>query len=131
MKYLSIPAWQQDSPVYLAELILALGSSARNLLWQLRSLDVAPNTGSNKLAEANQSNKMLTTLDLLHIITPDVQIIDGEIIGYQNIAAGSPHILFRAVDSTTWDIEITDGSDFHALSAAFPESSEIDPKHFE
>lgn len=132
MRYLSLPAWREGRPVYVAELILALGWSAADLIWRCEELEIGPDPGLTALEESAASGKKLTSLELLHLATPYVQVIDGEITGYKERDGQlQPVVVLRAVDSTSWDLEISDEANFQRISAIFPEAVELDPKLFD
>ncbi|GEM_PF-1149796 len=132
MKYLSLPAWQGEKPLYLAELILALGCSAADLTWRCRSLEIGPGPETHPLEAAADSGDELTLLELLHLATPDVQVIDGEIIGYEcQDGQLQPVVTLRAIDSTSWELELPHESDFQRILAAFPETVELNSSRLE
>ena len=132
MRYLSLPAWRGGRPVYPAELILALGWSTAGMTWLCQDLEVCPGPEKTSLEEASASHKKLTTLELLKLPTPDVQVVDGEVTGYKKQQDGEiqPIMTLRAVDSTTWDLEILSESDFQRIQTAFPEATEPSPELF-
>ncbi len=132
MRYLSLPAWRDGRPLYLAELILSLGWYAADLTWKCQELEIGPGSEITALQEAAASDERLTSLELLHLATPYVQITEGEVIGYKGKSeAALPLVTFRAVDSTSWDLEIYTQSGFQCIVTAFPEAVELDPKLFE
>ena len=132
MRYLSLPAWRDGRPLYLAELILAHGWSIADLIWRCRALEVGPGPEVAPLEAAAASDERLTSLDLLHMATPYVQVISGEVTGYEERDGQlQPVVVLRAVDSTSWDLEISSGSDLQRIAAAFPEAVELDLKLFD
>ncbi|MGQ0777443.1 MAG: hypothetical protein ACT4NY_24045 [Pseudonocardiales bacterium] len=128
---MSLPAWRDGRPLYLAELILALGWSAVDLTWQCRNLEIGPGPGVSPLEEAAATDEKLTSLELLHLATPYVQVIEGEVIAYKDQGEKARRmVVLRAVDSSSWDLEFSDDSGFQRIVAAFPEATELDPKLF-
>ncbi|MEZ4312249.1 MAG: hypothetical protein R3F14_29825 [Polyangiaceae bacterium] len=75
--------------------------------------------------ESTHADKRLSTLELLHLVTPDVQIIDGEIVGYSATDEEVPVILFRAVDSTSWDVESDDSDVLALIRTTYPDARDI------
>jgi hypothetical protein len=131
MRYLSLPAWRDGRPLYLAELILAFGWPVAHLIWRCHALEIGPGPEVEPLATST-SEKSLTSLELLHLATPYVQVIDGEIAGYEERGGQLRLVVaLRAVDSTSWDLEISNESDFQRIVAIFPEAVELDPKLFD
>lgn len=132
MRYLSIPAWRDGRPLYLAELILALGWSAVDLTWQCRDLEIGPGPELSALEQAAATNERLTSLELLHLATPYVQVIEGEMIAYKEQGDKTQRmVVLRAVDSTSWDLEFFDDFEFQCIASAFPGATELDPKLFD
>jgi len=82
--------------------------------------EVAPGPGVEAL-EALDPSVSLDTLELLHLITPRVQIIDGVIESYDE--KEGLILLIRAVDSTSWDIETEDIELLEALQRVYPDGS--------
>lgn len=108
-----------------------MGWSAAGLVWECRDLEIGPGPEMAALEKAAESGTRLSTLELLHLSTPDVQVIEGEVIGYrQEEKETTTAVVFRAVDSTSWDIEVSDESDFRRIKSAFPEAVELDSKYF-
>jgi hypothetical protein len=131
MRYLSLPAWRDGRPLYLSELILAFGWSVVDLTWSCNALEIGPGPEISSLEAVAGNNKRLTTLELLHLATPYVQVIDGELIGYnEHDGQVQPAVLIRAVDSTSWDLGILDEENSQRITDIFPEAVELDPKLF-
>jgi hypothetical protein len=126
VKFQSVPAWIDGGPVHLAELVLALGWSARYLVW--RCANVEGDDDAVALEQACELGRELTTFELLHLTTPDVQVVDGEVTGSRD---GAPVVVLRAVDSTTWDVQTVDDADYRSVRRAFPSATDLDPKLFD
>ena len=122
MKGLTISAWRDGQYVSLAELLLVLGRLVLKLEWRVRLVEVAPGPWAAQLEDLSPEDT-LNTFQLLHRATPDVQIIDGEIVGFEAQNALIPVLLFRAVDSTSWDIEVEKEEVIAMLRVAYPEAS--------
>lgn len=110
---------------------LCLGWPAADLTWRCYSLEIGPGPATEPLEAAANSGDKLTLLELLHLATPNVQVIDGEVIGYAcQDGQLHPVVVLRAVDSTSWDLELSNESDFQRILAAFPETVELSAKLF-
>lgn len=120
---LSIPAWRNDRYVSLAELLLLIGRFFVNSKWYVKVEEVAPEPGDNLIKALDPLNP-INIFDLLHIITPNIQIIDGTVIA-SDFECSKPLLVLRAVDSTSWDIE-TEISDVEVIiRSAYPEAQKI------
>lgn len=131
MTYLSLPAWLQERPLYLAELLLALGWSVADTTWTCHEIELAPGAEPSTLESISDTGQTISTLELLSASTPDVQVIDGEIFGNRkNGNETVSAITLRAVDSTSWDLELSAQWDVDTIKSAFPQATEIDPELF-
>ena len=122
---LSMPAWKDDRYISLAEILLNIGKSLINMQWYAHIDEVAPEPGADKL-EALSPMTPINIFELLHLVTPNIQIIDGEIIAKDETKTGNPYLLLRAVDSTSWDIETNLDHIALELKALYPELTDID-----
>lgn len=113
-----LPAWRGGRYVQLAELLLVLGKLVVDATWVLRVVEVAPGDGEVSLDTWDPA-RVLSTFDVLHLFTPDVQLIDGELESTRR-ENGEPWLVMRAVDSTTWDIETADPKVARCLEVAYP-----------
>jgi hypothetical protein len=102
MTVLTIPAWRSDRYRTLAELLLVLGTFVRQTTWTLSVEEAAPDDAGRYLENWDPAHKV-STFELLHLVTPEVQVIDGFFRG-----TGPSNITIRAVDSTSWDIDTSD-----------------------
>jgi hypothetical protein len=66
----------------------------------------------------------LSIFELLHLVTPGVQIIDGEITAKDK--GGKQLLLLRAVDSSSWDVETDLEHIIRALEDLYPELTHIE-----
>lgn len=123
MGALTFRAWRDGRYVALGEILVVLGPRILDLSWTLRLVDVAPHPRAHHL-EAVPPDKSLGTLELIHLVTPDLQIVDGEVTGSAD--GLSPKVMIRAVDSTSWDIESDDVAVLSAIKYAFPDAAELD-----
>lgn len=101
---LSMPAWKDDRYISLAEILLGIGKSLTHMQWYARIDEAAPEPGAEQL-EALSPTTPISIFELLHLVTPSIQIIDGEITAKDETKTGNHYLLLRAVDSTSWDIE--------------------------
>jgi hypothetical protein len=124
MRGLSFRAWRDGRYVALAEILVLLRPRVLNFSWALRLVEVAPHPMARAL-ESVSPETSLGTLELIHLVSPDVQVIDGEVVG--SVDGASPRIVVRAVDSTSWDIESDDEEIVSEARRAHPDATELDP----
>lgn len=122
---LSMPAWKDDRYISLAEILLNIGRSLINMQWYVHIDEAAPEPGAEQL-EALSSKTPISIFELLHLVTPSIQIIDGEITAKDETKTETPYLLLRAVDSTSWDIETNLDYIVLELKALYPELTDID-----
>lgn len=122
MKY-SMPAWIGDHYISLAEILLCIGTSLTGLQWRVNIHEVAPEPGTEQL-EALSPAAALSIFELLHLVTPGAQIIDGEITAKDK--GGKQLLLLRAVDSSSWDVETDLEHIVRALEDSYPELTHIE-----
>lgn len=120
---LSIPAWKDEHYICLAEILLVIGSFITNMQWQVKFDEVAPCEKTDEL-ECFDSNSRISTYELLHMITPAIQVVDGEVSATDKFGV-EICLLIRAVDSTSWDIETNLVDVLKAIKGAFPEAVEF------
>ena len=123
-RVLSIPAWRDGHYVSLAELLRVLGRLVSGLSWRVSIVEVAPDATAEEL-EAVSPSDTLDTSQLLHLSTPDVQIIDGMVSGFDAARLHAPVLVLRAVDSTSWDIEYENDEVTAVLRASYPEAKSL------
>ncbi len=102
------PAWQSGRYIGLAELLIRLGGLALDLEWACNVEEAAPEPGNEKIEEL-RPDAPVTTLNLLSLVSPDRQIIDGRFEGYSH-KSGEMIISIQAVDSTSWVVESKESS---------------------
>ncbi len=120
---LSIPAWRDEHYVCLAEILLIVGRFITNMQWQIKFDEVAPCEKADEL-ERFDSNARISTYELLHMVTPTIQIVDGEAVATDQFGVEAC-LLIRAVDSTSWDIETNLVDVLKVIKGAFPEAVEF------
>jgi hypothetical protein len=94
-----------DRDVYLAELLLLVGFRFINAQWYVDTskLEVA---GDSELYSMTDDDMPLSTFELIHFVTPTVQVIDGEFIARLDSDDSDEFSLrIAAIDCTCWDIE--------------------------
>lgn len=121
---LSIPAWRDEHYICLAELLLILGKFITNMQWQIKFDEVAPCEKADKL-ERFDSNARISTYELLHMVTPAIQVVEGEVAAVDQLGAGIC-LLIRAVDSTSWDIETNLVDVIKEIKNSFPDAVEFE-----
>ncbi len=122
MTRLSIPAWRNGSYVSLAELLLVLGRFVHGFQWRLCVYEAAPGPGASTL-ETWDPQVSLSTYGLLHLLTPDVQLIDGYVSTIETRPGGQPLVTLRAIDSSSWDIETWDPGIAEAITDQYAEAT--------
>jgi hypothetical protein len=124
MRGVTLKAWQAEHYVGLAELLRLLEPRIEGFTWEPRLGEMAPGPEAERL-EALAPEPRLTTLEVRHLFTLDVQLIDGVFLGYAHSAQTSPTIVLRAVDSTSWDIESDDEEVLALVRRAWPDVIDI------
>jgi hypothetical protein len=119
MNRLTFQAWQGDRYIGIRDILTALEDVVAGLQWRVRIDEMASGPGPNRLKEVGP-DAWLDTSGLLDATANDVQVIDGQLSGYQARESASPHILVRAVDSTWWDIESDDDDVAQAVVNRLP-----------
>ncbi|WP_139220758.1 hypothetical protein [Ectopseudomonas composti] len=116
-------AWRDDHYISLSEILLCIGKSLTDLQWYVKITEVAPEPGAEQL-EALSPAAPLSIFQLLHLVTPGIQIIDGEITAKDE--SGKQRLLLRAVDSSSWDVETDLEHIVRALEDSYPELTHIE-----
>ncbi|RIA31645.1 hypothetical protein DFO61_2370 [Ectopseudomonas oleovorans] len=119
----SMSAWRDDHYISLAEILLCIGKSLTDLQWYVKIHEVAPEPGAEQL-EALSPAASLSIFQLLHLVTPSIQVIDGEITAKDE--SGKQQLLLRAVDSSSWDVETDLEHIVRALEGSYPELTHIE-----
>lgn len=63
--------------------------------------------------------------ELLHMVTPTIQVVEGKVAAIDQLGAGV-FLLIRAVDSTSWDIETNLVDVIKAIKDSFPCAVELE-----
>ncbi len=108
METITISAWENDRYVSLPELLFLLGPTALDLRWELSVEDAAPGPESEALvalARRTMDGERANVVEVLTAFLPNGQLVDGQLVGYEDSESPSPVARFTAVDSTWWDIE--------------------------
>ncbi|MBN6035870.1 hypothetical protein [Amycolatopsis sp. 195334CR] len=104
--------------VPLAEVLVYLGPFVVDSAWQL---EIEEWLGGGDLG-AIPPEARLSTLDLLALIPPSVQVVDGVFTAW----AGSARVVVvEAFDSTSWDITSTDERILTALADRYPDAHDL------
>ena len=121
--FISIPAWRNKHYISMEKLLLLIGHFYADAKWYVKFHEIAPTPKADALESIDPSQAM-TLASLIHRVTPEVQVIDGEIKAIYD-ACPDRYLLLRAVDSTSWDIE-TDSSDvIKMVCSQFPDAQFI------
>lgn len=118
-----MPAWTGDHYISLAEILLCIGKLLTDLQWYVNINEVAPEPGAEQL-EALSPAVPLSIFQLLHLVTPGIQVIDGEITAKDK--GGKQLLLLRAVDSSSWDVETDLEHIVRKLEDSYPELTHIE-----
>jgi hypothetical protein len=119
MSGLTFKCWGENVYIPLSEVLLALGHRVLKLKWKVEIAELAPGARTAALEKLGVQQRV-GTLELLHHITPSVQIIDGEFSAYE--PGGRLKLIVRAVDSTWWDIETSDPKILKVVQEQFPDA---------
>jgi hypothetical protein len=117
---MTFKAWRADRYVSLWDILTALGGSVQQLLWRIRIDEAAPGPDSDQLATLSP-DAWVDTPWLLRATAHDVQLIDGQVLGYRGRGSDVPCITIRAVDSTWWDVESEDHAIIEVIMTQFPD----------
>ena len=128
MKGLTFRAWRDDAPIWLGDLLLALGpEKVEQTRWEMKQLECAGDPLSARTLEGacDQGTRLSGTL-LLDIAKQGhgVQGIDGELRGYQQ-ARDDPWIVLRTVDSSWWDVECAANDVLETLRSHYPDATPL------
>lgn len=118
---ISVPAWVDGRYVSLAELLQLIGKFYPEKDWLVRVEEVAPEPGAERL-EAINANVPMQLRELQDMVSPDLQLVDGEVTvkDLQGIC-----LRLIAVDSTSWDVETNCKLAVWALVGAYPNAVDI------
>ncbi|GHO68381.1 hypothetical protein KSC_072730 [Ktedonobacter sp. SOSP1-52] len=128
MKGLTFRAWRDDTPVWLGDLLQALGpEKVEQTKWEMKQLECAgAPLSARSLEEACDQGTILTGTLLLDIAKQGygVQVINGELRGYQQDRP-DPWIVLRAVDSSWWDVECEVNDVLETLRSHYPDATAL------
>jgi hypothetical protein len=123
MNGLSLKAQRGDAYLSLAELLFVLGRPLLKLHWKARIGEAAGPEATTARLESVSADEWLGIFDLLHLLTPDVRIVAGEVTGYD--AQGERILNVRAVDGSWWDVETDDPDILQTLSELYPDAMKL------
>lgn len=112
MKFLSLKSWREDNYISFSELLDTLAHFTEQLNWTVDISDAGCSSHSEKI-ESFDSHLRIRTIDLVTLITPDIQIVEGDILGYNSL--NELVISIRAVDGSWWDVRSNEVDIFNAL----------------
>ncbi|MEU6236793.1 hypothetical protein [Kitasatospora sp. NPDC047058] len=104
--------------VTLAELLVRLGSSGLGLTWKVR-IDGAHLVTRFAEIEKASSGAGIGTLELLALVAPDLQFVDGDFAGYVD---DELKVVLREFDSTSWDLCTADTSVLREFRRHYPDA---------
>ncbi|MEW2130669.1 hypothetical protein [Streptomyces sp. NPDC005435] len=120
MKGITFPAWHGEHYVTLAELVVRLGGFGLGLTWRVEFDEfVDPRCAELKRQSAGPG---MTTLTLLSLTTPFLQLIDAEARGY---AEDRLMIVLTEADSSWWDVRSADERVLHELRRHYPAATDL------
>ena len=123
MSGISLRAHRGDAYLSLAELLFVLGRPILKLHWKARISEVSGSEEIKARLTSVAEEEWLGIFELLHLVTPDVQIVAGEVTGYD--ASGERILNVRAVDSSWWDIETEDPDILDTISEVYPDAMKL------
>jgi hypothetical protein len=123
MSGISLKAKRGDAYLSLAELLFVLGRPLLKLHWKARIGKAAGPEETTARLESISEEEWLGTFELLHLVTPDIQIVNGEVTGYD--VNGERILNVRAVDSSWWDVETEDPEILQTLSEVYPDAMKL------
>ncbi|MEV7595793.1 hypothetical protein AB0O91_00200 [Kitasatospora sp. NPDC089797] len=103
--------------VTLAELLVRLGSFGLGLTWRVRIDDARLVARFAEIQMASSGG--IGTLELLALVAPDLQFVDGEFAGY---AGDELRVVLREFDSTSWDLCTADASVVREIRRHYPDA---------
>ncbi|MFG2842901.1 hypothetical protein ACGF12_06945 [Kitasatospora sp. NPDC048296] len=123
MQSVTFAAWREDGAgrryVTLAELLVRLGSFGLDLQWRARIYE-APSCAKFARIEEACVDAPIGTLDLLAMVAPDLQTVDGDFAGY---ADGELAVVLREFDSTSWDFWTADAGAMREILRHYPDAA--------
>ncbi|WP_199551876.1 hypothetical protein [Streptomyces sp. N35] len=130
MESVTFAAWRDRPPgdqegesrryyVTLAELLVRLGSFGLDLTWKVQIYD---DQLHSRFAEAQEAaaGAGIGTLELLAMVAPGQQFIDGDFAGY---AGDQLMVVLREFDSTNWDLCTADASVLREIRRHYPDAA--------
>jgi hypothetical protein len=122
MQSVTFAAWRDDGSgrryVTLAELLVRLGSRGLDLRWRARIEDASSHPLLARIEQAC-AGAPIGTLDLLALVAPDLQTVDGDFAGY---AGDELVVVLREIDSTSWDFCTTDAAAMREIRRCYPDA---------
>ncbi|MFJ9774289.1 hypothetical protein ACIRVF_24115 [Kitasatospora sp. NPDC101157] len=104
--------------VTLAELLVRLGNFGLGLTWKVRIDDARLVTRFAEIEKAS-SGAGIGTLELLALVSPDLQFVDADFAGY---AGDELRVVLREFDSTSWDLCTADASVVREIRRHYPDA---------
>lgn len=121
---ITICAWRDAHYLSLENILDALVDYCHSYRWTLNVIDAAPEPGAQALIE-HDLNQSLSYDELLKLVSPELQIIDGEAVAFERDSSNEK-LMIRAIDSTSWDIETEEEIIFERIKARFPWATHLD-----
>lgn len=119
---LTLRAWQDGRYIALAELLDLIGPFYPGRQWHMRIEECAPQPGS-EILEAWSAETPVSLEELLGLVAPDIQVIDGVILATGS--AGETALRLIAVDGSDWDIESDCAAAIAAVRNRFPDVRDV------
>ncbi len=114
---LTMTAWTGDSYLCAREIFEALGDEFKLRVWLVQVKDAGMQPGAEALEHLDRENA-IPYHQLLAMLHPGVQIVDGELVGLTT--ENSDRIVLRAVDGSHWDLETKDDRVLELAEDRFP-----------
>ncbi|MEU0632858.1 hypothetical protein [Streptomyces sp. NPDC005989] len=118
-KIVTFSAWNDGGYIGLAQILMQLGDLGSNLLWFCDIEELAPEPHDPGLDDITPGDG-ISTLELLRLVAPDKQVIDGRFTGFPPGEAEAA-LVITAVDSSEWEIETGSLILIQRWTAAYPD----------
>ncbi|MFG3001449.1 hypothetical protein [Streptomyces sp. NPDC048340] len=121
---LTFSAWRDGPPkryVTLAELLLRMGEFALELTWTVEVYEEGVHPELERAAALGR----IGTLELLALVAPARQLVDGDYDGYD--AGGRLVLELQEFDGTSWDLRTAEPLVLDAVRRWFPDAEPSPP----
>jgi hypothetical protein len=127
MHVFTIDAWGEgESYISLACILKKCRFFVEHLKWSVKIDEMAPQPGAEQLEELPPLS-LIGTVDLLGMLEPDLQVIDGSVIGY--CRQDRPVLTIKAIDGCHWDFIIESDGMSREIQKLFPQAADITERY--